>query len=190
VASGEKRTSSESSSALDAAVRRVQTGDHAAFAEIVLATTPRLYRLAARIMADPGDAEDVLQDAYVRAFDALVAGRFDGRAGIETWIYRIVANTALDALRARKRRRQRAGAYEGAPPAVDDAGRLSARAALRELAGYLEDLPAEQRAAMVLKEIEELTSNEVAEVMGSSVGAVEQRLVRARATLRRRTEGD
>ena len=71
-----------------------------------------------------------------------------------------------------------------------DQARVPTRAALRELARYLEDLPAEQRAAVVLKEIEELTSNEVAEVMGSSVGAVEQRLVRARATLRRRTEGD
>lgn len=190
MASGEKRPSSDTSSALDAAVRRVEAGDHAAFSGIVATTTPRLYRLAARIMADPGDAEDVLQDAYLRAFDALVAGRFDGRAGIETWMYRIVANTALDALRARRRRRQRVEAHDHVEVSVDDGGRLGARAALRELAGMLEDLPPDQRAAVVLKEIEELTSNEVAELMGCSVGAVEQRLVRARATLRRRTDSD
>lgn len=190
MASGEQRAGSETSPPLSAAVRRVEGGDHAAFADIVVATTPRLYRLAARIMADAGDAEDVLQDAYLRAFDALVAGRFDGRAGIETWMYRIVANTALDALRARRRRRKRVEIDDTAEIAVDDAGRLGARAALRELAGVLEDLPAEQRTALVLKEIEGLSSNEVAEVMRCSVGAVEQRLVRARVTLRRRTEGD
>jgi len=190
VASGEKRPGSDTSTALDNAVRRVETGDPAAFADIVLATTPRLFRLAARIMADTGEAEDVLQDAYVRAYDALVAGRFDGRAGIETWLYRIVANPALDALRARRRRRQRTAPDDGREPAVDEQGRLGARAALRELEAYLEDLPPDQRAAVVLKEIEELTSNEVAEVMRCSVGAVEQRLVRARATLRRRTERD
>jgi RNA polymerase sigma-70 factor, ECF subfamily len=190
VTEGEQRPSFDASPALDAAARRVEAGDHAAFAVIVRETTPRLYRLAARIMADSGEAEDVLQDAYVRAFDALVAGRFDGRAGIATWIYRIVANTALDALRARRRRRQQAFADDSADAAVDDAARLAARAALRELGGLLEDLPADQRAAVVLKEIEGLTLNEVAEVMGCSVGAVEQRLVRARATLRRRNDSD
>lgn len=188
----EQPPSLDASHALDAAARRVEAGDHAAFAAIVRETTPRLYRLAARIMADPGEAEDVLQDAYVRAFDALVEGRFDGRAGIATWIYRIVANTALDALRARRRRRLRTdadGDAEADAP-VDDEGRLDARAALRELEGFLADLPADQRTAVVLKELEGLSSSEVAEVMGCSMGAVEQRLVRARATLRRRSDGD
>jgi RNA polymerase sigma-70 factor (ECF subfamily) len=190
VTAREQGPSLDASHALDAAARRVEGGNHGAFAAIVRETTPRLYRLAARIMADPGEAEDVLQDAYVRAFDALVDGRFDGRAGIATWLYRIVANTALDALRARKRRRTDAAGDEGADAPVDDEGRLAARAALRELAGFLEELPADQRTAVVLKELEGLSSSEVAEVMGCSVGAVEQRLVRARTTLRRRSDGD
>ncbi len=173
---------------------RAASGDRAAFEVLVTRTTPRLYRLAARITGDPGDAEDALQDAYLRAFDALAEGRFDQRSGVETWLYRIVANSALDTLRARKRRRARVdldpeGSSEGAP--VDDQGRLAARAALRELDAWMEELPPDQRTAIVLKEIEGLSSNEVAEVMKCSVGAVEQRLVRARATLRRRSgDGD
>ena len=174
---------------LEEAAGRAAAGDHAAFGAIVARTTPRLYRLAARITGDPGEAEDVLQEAFLRAFDALGEGRFDGRAGVETWLYRIVANAALDALRARKRRRARVeldAANEG--EAVDDRRRLAARAALRELDAWLGELPADQRTAIVLKEIEGLSSSEVADIMKSSVGAVEQRLVRARAALRRRSE--
>src|SRR5262249_21130164 len=173
VASGEKRTGSDTSSALDAAVRRGEAGGHPPLAGIVVGATPRLCPAAARgLGATPGapDGQPGTRRADLRA-------RPHRRAGIETWINRIVANTALDALRARRRRRQRTAPDDGREPAVDDEGRLDARAALRELEGYLADLPPDQRAAMVLKEIEELTSNEVAEVMGCSVGAVEQRLV-------------
>src|SRR4051812_41166564 len=80
--------------AIEAAVKRMVEGDRAAFKTIVLETTPRLYRLSARMMGDEGEAEDVLQDAYVRAFDAIVEGRFDGRSGATTWLYRIVTNAA------------------------------------------------------------------------------------------------
>jgi RNA polymerase sigma-70 factor (ECF subfamily) len=189
-----ERGTEDRGSSLEALAARAARGDRAAFEALVTRTTPRLYRLAARITGDPGEAEDALQDAFLRAFDALSDGRFDQRSGIETWLYRIVANAALDSLRARRRRRARVdldpeGSSEGAP--VDDGGRLAARAALRELDTWMEELPADQRTAIVLKEIEGLSSNEVAEIMKCSVGAVEQRLVRARATLRRRSgEGD
>ncbi len=165
-------------------------GHRGAFDAIVARTTPKLYRLAARIMGDQGEAEDVLQDAYIRAFDALLAGKFDRRSNLETWLYRIVANGALDALRSRKRRRAR---YDLDSEGVDEApqsdgSRLAARAALRELDVMLAELPPDQRTAIVLKEVEGLSSNEVAEVMNCSVGSVEQRLVRARATLRKKSE--
>lgn len=176
--------------ALGAAFARAARGDRGAFSQIVTDTQSRLYRLAARITGDPGDAEDVLQDAYLRAFDALVAGRFDGRSDAYTWLYRIVANASLDALRSKKRRRAKIGAEpndaeEMAPP-VDGGAQLDARAALRELDAWLSDLPDDQRAALVLKEVEGLSTAEVSVIMKCSVGAVEQRLVRARAALRRR----
>ena len=182
--------SSDEGGALGEHARRVAAGDPTAFAAIVVATTPRLHRLAARIMADEGEAEDVLQEAYLRAFDALVDRRFDGRSGAYTWLYRIVANAAVDALRSRRRRTRRLDPDGALDAPVDDGERLAARAALRELGALLEDLPADQRAAVVLKEVEGLSSNEVAEVMDCSVGAVEQRLVRARAALRKRSERD
>lgn len=175
---------------LDEAVQRVARGERAAFGRVVELSTPRLFRLAARMIGNPEEAEDVLQDAFIRAFDALVDGRFDGRSGAFTWLYRVVTNASLDAMRSRKRRRARfepEGETEPAAPIVTD-DHLGARAALRELDVWLADLPEDQRAALVLKEVEGMTTQEVAEVTGSSVGAVEQRLVRARATLRKRSE--
>jgi RNA polymerase sigma-70 factor (ECF subfamily) len=185
-----------------AAIEAVAAGDAAAFAAVIAATGPRLFRLAARMLGSLEEAEDALQDAYIRAYDALRAGRFDGRASLDTWLYRIVANTALDALRAR-RRRARWGLFTlgaGAPGAlvepaeppeqVSSAERIAARDALRELSAWIDELPPDQRTALVLKEIEGLPTGEVASIMGSSVGAVEQRLVRARATLRKRSAGD
>lgn len=186
----EGRDSADAEESLGEQVRRVAAGEPAAFAAIVVATTPRLHRLAARIMADADEAEDVLQEAYLRAFDALVDRRFDGRSGAYTWLYRIVANAAVDALRKRRRRTRRLDPDGELDAPVDGEERLAARAALRELGALLGDLPAEQRTTVVLKELEGLSSNEVAEVMDCSVGAVEQRLVRARAALRRRIERD
>src|SRR5438874_13550333 len=77
----------------ESALARAMRGDAGAFDEIVAKTTPRLYRLAARLCADPHEAEDVLQESYARAFDALRAGRFDARSQLLTWLYRIVTNT-------------------------------------------------------------------------------------------------
>lgn len=170
----------------DEAARLVRSGSASAFGDLVAATTPRLYRLAVRMTGSPEEAEDVLQDSYIRAYEALRSGAFDGTARVESWLYRIVTNTALNALRSRRHR------AEG--PLGDDVGVIGddgltaqARVALRELAGWLHELPAEQLAAVVLKEIEGLTSAEAAAALGCTEGAVEQRLVRARTTLRARS---
>jgi RNA polymerase sigma-70 factor (ECF subfamily) len=193
-------------SGIQGAFEAVAAGDAAAFSSVIEATSARLYRLAARMLGDPQEAEDVLQDAYLRAFDALRGRRFDGRSSPETWLYRIVANASLDALRARRRRRRFWGLGGGgrrgqrdsdageadvaeAAEQVSTADRLAAREALRELDAWLAELPPDQRTALVLKELEGLPAGEVAAIMGSSVGAVEQRLVRARTALRRRSEG-
>lgn len=169
---------------LKRAAARVAGGDPAAFRVIVEATSARLYRLGARMMGSTAETEDVLQDAYVRAFEALSAGRFDGRSSVSTWLYRIVTNACLDALRRRKVR----PTAVAEPPEGSYDGRIhaDARLALAELDRWLGDLPPEQRAALVLKTVEGMTSAEVAEVLDCSEGAVEQRLVRARAALRQR----
>lgn len=159
--------------------------DGTSFREVVVATAPSLYRLAARLLGSEQEAEDVLQDSYMKAWDALDRGKFDSRSRIETWLYRIVTNCALDALRRRHRSRGLGPLSEDLP----DPGQSTDRgAALRELARWLRDLPEDQQAAIVLKEMEGMTSAEIGDVLGCTEGAVEQKLLRARATLRGRMD--
>ncbi len=165
-------------------VARVSRGDAGAFHQIVRATSPRLVRLAARILGSEEEAEDVVQEAYVKAFRSLAEGRFDQRSALETWLYRIVSNGAIDALRSRARRPLPTEHLPEVP--WGGAGSPEAHVALRELDDWLADLPAEQRAALVLKAVEGRETAEIAEILGCSEGAVEQKLVRARATLRKR----
>jgi RNA polymerase sigma-70 factor (ECF subfamily) len=165
------------------ALSRAAAGDSRSFDSLIRVTSPRLYRLAVRITGSFEDAEDVLQDAFVQAVSALRSSRFLHRASLETWLYRVVANGALRILRTR--RHARAVAAEQ-PRAMESPARAEQRAELAILATWLEQLPHEQRAALVLKELEGLSTAEIASLLECTPGAVEQRLVRARATLRSR----
>ncbi len=169
---------------LEEAVRRFQEGDRSAFRAIVEATSARLLRLAARMLGSLSEAEDVVQESYVKAHRSLLEGEFDRRARVETWLYRIVVNASIDAKRKRKRTPQPASDDIVLDPGWDGAASAEARLALQELDDWLKDLPEEQRAVLVLKAVEGLGSAEIAEILGVTEGAVEQRLVRARATLR------
>ncbi|HKO51847.1 MAG TPA: RNA polymerase sigma factor [Polyangiaceae bacterium] len=171
---------------LEKAVDRVLSGDRSAFQQIVDATSQKLVQLGARIMGNQADAEDVVQEAYVKAYRALTAGEFDRRSSTNTWLYRIVVNGAIDAKRSRKRRAE--ASDERVDPGWDGAARAEARLALAELDDWLRALPPDQRAALVLQSMEGLNNTEIAQVMGVSEGAVEQRLVRARASLRQKRE--
>jgi len=168
--------------------RAAAAGGGAAFASLVSATKDRLYRLAARVVGDPDDAADVLQDAYLKAYAGLRAGEFHEQSRVETWLYRVVLNVALNTRRARLRGDSRAA--RAPSQAVDALEQANARLMLRELFEWMKQLPDEQCSALVLKELEGLSAREVAEVLGCSEGAVEQRLVRARSTLRKRLEDD
>jgi RNA polymerase sigma-70 factor (ECF subfamily) len=118
------------------AARAVAAGDDAAFRAIVDACSGRLYRMLARMLCDAAEAEDVLQDALLRAYQAVRGGRFDGTSSIYTWVYRIAANAALDALR----RRARQDAEPSPPPLpASTADAVEARLALRRLAVLMAD---------------------------------------------------
>jgi RNA polymerase sigma-70 factor, ECF subfamily len=171
---------------LGEAAQRVQSGDAAAFQRIVDATSARLVRLGARMMGNVVDAEDVVQEAYVKAYRALMSGEFDGRANVSTWLYRIVTNQAIDAMRSRTRRPK---PTDTADESTSDLASAEQKLALAELADWMSELPPDQSAALVLKAVEGMTSPEIAEILQCSEGAVEQRLVRARAALRKRSEG-
>jgi RNA polymerase sigma-70 factor (ECF subfamily) len=162
---------------------RVAKGDASAFRPIVDHTRAPLYRLAARLCGNLADAEDVLQEAYASAFRALSEGRYDGRAKVETWLYRIVTNACVDHLRKRKER----PAETAKEPRFDGLVRAEARVALRELDAMLADLQPLDRAALVLVTVEGLSAKEAGEVLGTTEGSLEQRLVRARSVLREKT---
>jgi len=170
---------------LDDAVRRVARGDTDAFRRIVDSTSEGLVRLGARIVGSLSEAEDVVQDAYVKAYQALISGRFEQRSSVTTWLRHIVTNTAIDSLRSRSRRPVPSEAV--AESGWDGEAGAEARVALAELNDLLGALPPDQRAAVVLQSVEGHAVSEIAVIMGCSEGAVEQRLVRARATLRERS---
>jgi RNA polymerase sigma-70 factor, ECF subfamily len=176
---------------LEEAVNRVLKGDSSAFQGIVDATSMKLVRLSARMLGNVADAEDVVQEAYVKAYQSLVAGHFDGRSRVETWLYRIVVNATIDAKRRRTRSAEPRDALRD--ELADEGGwggaaSAEARLALAELADWLGELPPDQHAALVLQAVEGRSSAEIAEILGCSEGAVEQRLVRARAALRQRRD--
>lgn len=156
----------------------------AAFEPLVRAAAPRLYRVAVRITGSAADAEDAVQEAFARAFDALKAGRYDERLRMEAWLVTIVTRVCIDSLRARRENGELAP--EAAAVGLPEEQRL----ALVELSRWMEGLPPDQRAAVVLKFMEEMTSAEVAAALGVSEGAVEQRILRARAMLRKRMGSD
>ncbi len=164
--------------------RQVAAGDAEAFRGIVRHTQARLYRLTVRLLGNPSDAEDTLQDAYMKAYQALREERFDGRSSVQTWLYRVVTNTAIDAGR-RRRLRPVASAeqQEAEPPEHHGMLKAEARVALGELNSWLARLSPEQRSVLVLRTVEGFSTSETAAILGCSEGAVEQRLLRARANL-------
>jgi RNA polymerase sigma-70 factor (ECF subfamily) len=155
-------------------------------AEVVSATSARLYRLALRMTGSPAEAEDILQETYLRAHLALADGLFEARATLTTWLYRVAVNACLDVLRQRRRRRAFLGVFR--PAAVEPLEHTEARTALAQTAALISMLPPDQAGALVLTQVEGLSNAEAAAALGCSEGAIEQRLIRARAALRRRGE--
>ena len=134
------------------------------------------------MLGNLADAEDLVQEALVKAHRALSDGQFDGRSSVETWLYRIVTNLALDQLRSRRRRGTQVEAVDEMLPT--DGASAESRIALRELDEWMNALAPEQRVCLVLSAIEGFSNAEIAVMMNTSEGSVEQRLVRARVTLR------
>jgi len=154
-------------------------------AATVKTSSARLFRVAMRLLANRAEAEDAVQDGCLRAYDAIQAGRYDDRGRMETWLVTIITRVAMDMLR---RRAARAPVHAPVDPAdVAWPGATEEQiVAILELDRWLDALPPDQRAAVVLKELEGFTSAEVGQALGVSEGAIEQRLLRARATMKRR----
>jgi RNA polymerase sigma-70 factor (ECF subfamily) len=175
-------------------VERVLAGEVELFEILMRRYNQRLYRVARAILVDDAEAEDVMQDAYVRAYSHL--GQFAGRSSFATWLTRIAVHEAL--ARARRGRRlvkieDLASHKESAMDAISspEAG-PEQRAIDRDFQGVLETaitaLPESYRSVLVLREVEGLSTAEAAESLGITEGLVKTRLHRARAALRREME--
>ena len=159
-------------------------GDRRAFEEIVLRHGAFALRVATRMLRDAATAEDVVQEAFVRAWSQV--GRYEAARGrFGTWLYRIVANLCIDQ-RRRTRTESLPEDFDPVDPAADIPQRLEDDERQADLAKALCALPDRQRAAMTLVYDEGLSGAETAKALGVSVKAVERLLARGRAFLRER----
>jgi RNA polymerase sigma-70 factor (ECF subfamily) len=176
-----------------ALVRAARAGDAGAFRQLVEAYMRPIYALGRRLLSDHDDADDLAQETFVRAYQAL--GRYDERYGFHAWLRTIATRLALNEIAKRRRRRTEGGElFEAAaetraeaapgPDAELEAGEMRER-----LQAALASLPEEFRTALVLRTHEGLSYEEIAHTLGVPIGTVMSRIHRARCLLRERLEG-
>ena len=197
---GEARARSADEQFLD----RLRAGEAAAFNRLVTERTPDVYGLLCRLTDDPEEARDLTQETFLQAFRSVA--HFRGEADLRTWLYRIAVNQARNRWRWWKRRRRDVTVSLDAPASSNGderplAGRLEdahapdpeanalANERERALLDALAKLARPYREAVVLRDVEGLSYEEVAAALGINVGTVKSRLSRGRLELRRRLEG-
>ncbi len=175
-------------------VASAKAGDVTAFEELVNRYEPKIFHLAQNITQNREDAEDVMQDAFLKSFEHL--GDFHGDSRFYTWLVRITVNEAL--MKLRKRRPNQVSLDEPVetdddliPREVEDWGptpeQRYAQAELNEiLTEVINELDPTFRVVFLLRDVEELSTEETAELLGLSVPAVKSRLLRARLKLRQK----
>ena len=173
-------------------VARLQRGDESAFEAIVRAHGGRLLAVARRFLGNNEDAQDAVQDAFIRAFKAIHT--FEARAQLHTWLHRILVNTAL--MKLRERRRRPTESLDDLLPAYSADGHQTVASRdwsdavleRKETAGIVREaiamLPDSYREVLVLRDIEEKDTSEAAEILGTTPNVVKVRLHRARQALR------
>jgi RNA polymerase sigma-70 factor (ECF subfamily) len=177
----------------DFSLEALRSGDRAEFARLVEAYYEMIYRLAIKMLNNPQDAEDILQETFIKAYRNLK--NFDGRSNLSTWLYRIATNEALMFLRKRKPDSVSidetidTGEGEHRPVHIVDWGNLPEEELMSEEAQtYLDQavdkLPPSLRVVFVLRDIQGLSTRETGEVLDLSEVAVKTRLSRARLRLR------
>ncbi|HEX7115014.1 MAG TPA: RNA polymerase sigma factor RpoE, partial [Steroidobacter sp.] len=172
-------------------VERVQAGDRSAFNLLVLKYQHRVLKLVSRFINDAAEAEDVAQEAFLKAYRAL--GSFRGDSAFYTWLYRIAINTAKNALVSNRRRPVDFDLDLQDPEQYDRHARLKdaetpegvlltdeIRSVVEKA---MEQLPEDLRTAIVLRELEGLSYEEIAEAMDCPVGTVRSRIFRAREAI-------
>lgn len=176
-------------------VRRVQRGDKGAFDALVLKYQHKVVKLVMRYVRNPAEAEDIAQEAFIKAYRALP--QFRGDSAFYTWLYRIAINTAKNAVVSRDRSPIDFDLdLQNSDESYDMQGRLADKETPEALTltdeirttvnAAIESLPEDLRMAIVLREIEGLSYEEIAESMACPVGTVRSRIFRAREAIDRR----
>ena len=176
-------------------VERAQRGDKLAFGLLVEKYQRKLARLISRLVRDPGEVEDVTQEAFIKAYRALPS--FRGDSAFYTWLYRIGINTAKNYLVAMGRRAPTSTDVEAEEAEGFDGGELLREISTpesllltKEIAGTvnqaIEALPEELRSAIQLRELEGMSYEEIAKLMDCPVGTVRSRIFRAREAIAER----
>ncbi|MEE8218811.1 MAG: sigma-70 family RNA polymerase sigma factor [Vicinamibacteria bacterium] len=165
-----------------AVIEACQRGEREAFDELVLRHQRNVYRLCYRYVNNHEDANDLTQDVFLRAWRAI--GRFRGQSSFSTWLYRIGVNACHNFRAARRLQTQEL------PEALPDSRvgaqqRLEKEDEARRVREAVRRLPEKQRATLILKIYQELTHQEVAQVLGSTVGTVKANLFHALGNLRK-----
>lgn len=181
---------SELESERAATIERARRGDAGAFEELARDLERPLYRHAARIVGPGADAEDVVQDALFSAWRSIAS--FEGTS-FRAWVFRIVTNRALDRVRARKRRPElpldppedeEVIWAEPIAPGPELGDLAASREAVQAVEEALRDVPDEQRAALLLRDVEGFAYEEIAMMTNTEIGTVKSRIHRARVAVR------
>jgi len=168
-------------------ISRAAAGDMEAFRDIYRRTSGFVYNVARRVTRNAEDADEVTQDVFLKVYRKLSG--FNSLSRLRTWIYRITVNTAIDYKRRAKKHEEKRADYDSAVNSLStgETARDAAetREEMRSVAALLEKLNPDQRACLVLKEVEGLKYREIADILKISVNTVRTRLKRARQKLLR-----
>lgn len=175
-------------------IRRAQQGDNSAFEQLLLLHQKKVYNLCLRMSANPDDALDLSQEAFIKAWKNL--GQYQFEASFSTWLFRLTSNVCIDFLRRKKRRQETSltESYEdsddGEEFSVPDAQPLPEQQAITketrlELAQAMARLAPDHREILQLRVIEGLAYEQIADILEIRVGTVKSRLARARLALRK-----
>jgi RNA polymerase sigma-70 factor (ECF subfamily) len=173
-------------------VSRVQAGDKQAFDLLVIKYQRKIMRLLSRMIRNPSEIEDVAQEAFIKAYRALP--QFRGESAFYTWLYRIAINTARNWLAANKHAPSTPSGFENEEgetfsesDVLTDGSNPESEMASRQIAETvnkaINDLPEELRNAIVMREIDGMTYEDIAESMNCPIGTVRSRIFRAREAI-------
>jgi len=185
---------------VDDLVRRAQKGDADAFDELVRVFSGPMYNLAYRMAGNAADAGDLTQEIFVKLYRAI--GKFGWRSKFSTWLYRLAANTCYSGLRKIRRvasaevvrldddRADDVRSRDTPDPGDLPSRRLERRELRHQIEGAIAVLPEDFREVIVLRDLQGLTYEEIAESIGGAVGTVKSRLARARTRVKERLRRD